>query len=64
MKKLFDARGIEIPFPQRTIHWGEPERGQAAPVPLHIHNLEALATAAGKGVHPTAARHQGDADAQ
>ncbi len=33
MKKLFDARGIEIPFPHRTISWGEPKRGGA--VPLH-----------------------------
>jgi small conductance mechanosensitive channel len=29
MKKLFDARGIEIPFPHRTIYWGEPKGGKA-----------------------------------
>jgi moderate conductance mechanosensitive channel len=63
MKKLFDARGIEIPFPQRTISWGEPKRGGAVPLQLHIDNLEALAATVGKGDHQTATRHQGNADA-
>ncbi len=27
MKKLFDARGIEIPFPHRTLYWGMPKQG-------------------------------------
>ena len=26
-KKLFDARGIEIPFPHRTLYWGLPKAG-------------------------------------
>lgn len=34
IKKTFDQRGIEIPFPHRTLYWGEPKRG-AAP-PLHV----------------------------
>ncbi len=26
IKKTFDANGIEIPFPHRTIYWGQPEQ--------------------------------------
>jgi small conductance mechanosensitive channel len=63
MKKLFDARGIEIPFPQRTISWGEPKPGRLVPLQLQITNLEALAMMTGKGDHETATRHQGKADA-
>ncbi len=28
IKNTFDARGIEIPFPHRTIHWAHPAAGQ------------------------------------
>jgi small-conductance mechanosensitive channel len=63
MKKLFDVRGIEMPFPQRTISWGEPKRGGAVPLPLHIDNLEALATMIGREDPSTATRHQGNTDA-
>jgi moderate conductance mechanosensitive channel len=31
IKNTFDAKGIEIPFPQQTIYWGEPKR--EAPMP-------------------------------
>ncbi len=34
IKKAFDARGIEIPFPHRTIYWGEPKQG--TPPPLYV----------------------------
>jgi small conductance mechanosensitive channel len=34
LKRVFDERGIEIPFPHRTIYMGEPKQGPAAP--LHI----------------------------
>lgn len=34
IKKTFDARGIEIPFPHRTLYWGEPKEG--APAPLYL----------------------------
>lgn len=34
MKQVFDARGIEIPFPHRTVYWGMPkERAQDA---IHV----------------------------
>ena len=28
IKKRFDAEGIEIPFPHRTVYWGEPKPGR------------------------------------
>jgi len=34
IKKTFDAKGIEIPFPHQTLYWGELKEG-AAP-PLHV----------------------------
>jgi moderate conductance mechanosensitive channel len=63
MKKLFDARGIEIPFPQRTISWGEPKRGGVVPLQLHIDNLEALTATIGQRDHETVTHHQGNAKA-
>lgn len=27
MKKIFDNRGIEFPFPHRTLYWGQPKEG-------------------------------------
>lgn len=63
MKKLFDARGIEIPFPQRTISWGEPKRGGVVPLQLHIDNLEALTATIGQRDHETVTHHQGNAEA-
>jgi small conductance mechanosensitive channel len=32
IKKAFDAKGIEIPFPHRTIYMGEPKKGTAPPL--------------------------------
>lgn len=32
IKKAFDARGIEIPFPHLTLYLGEPKRGAAPPL--------------------------------
>jgi moderate conductance mechanosensitive channel len=35
IKKVFDQRGIEIPFPHQTIYMGEPKEGK--PAPMHVH---------------------------
>jgi small-conductance mechanosensitive channel len=32
MKKVFDERGIEIPFPHRTLYWGMPKQGSQQPI--------------------------------
>lgn len=39
IKIAFDTHGIEIPFPHRTIYWGEPKEGSAPP--LNIVGLQA-----------------------
>lgn len=36
MKKAFDKEGIEIPFPHRTIYFGEDKKGQAPPAHIRI----------------------------
>lgn len=38
IKKTFDAKGIEIPFPHQTIYWGEPKQG--TPPPLYVAGLQ------------------------
>jgi small conductance mechanosensitive channel len=38
IKKTFDAKGIEMPFPHRTIYWGEPKKG--APPAVYIRQLQ------------------------
>lgn len=38
IKKTFDAKGIEIPFPHQTIYWGEPKQG--TPPPLYVARLQ------------------------
>ena len=32
MKRVFDERGIEIPFPHRTLYWGVPKQGVQEPI--------------------------------
>jgi len=36
MKKVFDERNIEIPFPHRTVYWGEPKTGNAPPLEVQL----------------------------
>jgi small conductance mechanosensitive channel len=36
LKKKFDARGIEIPFPHRTIYFGVDKQGAAPPARIHV----------------------------
>jgi small conductance mechanosensitive channel len=36
MKKVFDQRGIEIPFPHRTIYMGEPKEGPAPALQVNL----------------------------
>ncbi|RPH81785.1 MAG: mechanosensitive ion channel family protein [Nitrospiraceae bacterium] len=38
IKKTFDAKGIEVPFPHQTIYWGEPKQG--VPPPLFVAQLQ------------------------
>jgi len=45
MKKAFDARGIEIPFPHRTIYLGEDKNGDAPPLWIRRHQQAAEARA-------------------
>ena len=40
IKKVFDQRGIEIPFPHRTVYMGEPKRGPAPALQVKVQNLE------------------------
>ncbi len=36
MKRIFDERGIEIPFPHRTLYMGEPKQGAAPPLDVNL----------------------------
>ena len=36
MKRVFDERGIEIPFPHRTLYMGESKKGKAPPMHIRI----------------------------
>lgn len=36
LKKVFDERGIEIPFPHRTIYWGMPKESPQSPVHIAL----------------------------
>lgn len=36
MKRVFDERGIEIPFPHQTLYMGEPKQGKAPPLYVSV----------------------------
>ena len=38
LKKKFDERDIEIPFPHRTLYMGQGKKGEAAPMKIQIEN--------------------------
>ncbi len=38
MKKVFDERGIEIPFPHRTLYWGVPKEKSQPPIHVAMEN--------------------------
>ena len=62
MKKLFDARGIELPFPRRMLSWDKPKRGGAVALQLHLDNPDALAATMGQSGHGSAGCHQGSTE--
>jgi moderate conductance mechanosensitive channel len=64
LKKLFDARGIEIPFPHRTLYWGQPKRGKAPPLQLQLQNPGPLATTTDQGEGQAVAHQGGDTHAR
>jgi small conductance mechanosensitive channel len=41
MKKVFDQRGIEIPFPHHTIYMGEPKEGRPPALQVHLQERDA-----------------------
>ncbi len=47
LKKAFDERGIEIPFPHMTVYAGEPKTGEAPAMPLRLDGGAALKVAPG-----------------
>jgi small conductance mechanosensitive channel len=47
LKKALDARGIEIPFPHRTIYMGEPKASPPAPLRVVVDQVPAGKSAAG-----------------
>jgi small-conductance mechanosensitive channel len=46
LKKAFDRRGIEMPFPHRTIYFGEGKRGGAPPAHVALDRIELPASPA------------------
>ena len=49
LKKAFDEKGIEIPFPHRTVYWGETKQGQ---LPLQVEDRRGKDTTASVASDP------------
>ncbi|QPH55473.1 mechanosensitive ion channel domain-containing protein [Pontivivens ytuae] len=45
LKRIFDERGIEIPFPHQTIYWGEDKEGKAPPLRMIREEVKAAVPA-------------------
>ena len=49
MKKRFDALGIEMPFPHRTIYFGTDKNGAAPPARVRVDGMAPATQAAPSG---------------
>ncbi|WP_425091723.1 mechanosensitive ion channel domain-containing protein [Tropicimonas sp. S265A] len=54
LKVIFDARGIEIPFPHQTLYFGEDRSGNAPPVQVVLHTSEPETSKTTPVTEPTA----------
>jgi small conductance mechanosensitive channel len=54
MKKAFDARGIEMPFPRRTLYFGVDREGKAPPAHVRLTDSPAKVQAAASDTPPPA----------
>ncbi|SDG25406.1 mechanosensitive ion channel domain-containing protein [Pelagibacterium luteolum] len=52
VKRIFDERGIEIPFPHQTLYFGEDKTGKAPPIRVMSQTVEEATQ--GQGTAPTA----------
>ena len=57
VKRLFDERGIEIPFPHQTLYFGEDKSGRAPPLHMRIDRRGTPAAPAAHHVAPEAEPH-------
>jgi small conductance mechanosensitive channel len=53
MKKRFDALGIEMPFPHRTIYFGADKDGNAPPARVRMTGATPTPVAATAGAKPS-----------
>ncbi len=53
LKRIFDERGIEIPFPHQTIYFGEAKNGTTQPIRVEDSEVQAKAVEDGKSKERT-----------